>query len=339
MVRREPGQVQVAGRAKGAVLGHPIAHSKSPALHAAAYRELGLDFSYTAQDLQPEELGNFIRKVRADGNWFGLSVTMPLKMTIVPLLDALEGAAAMLGVVNTVVAGRAPAETGIPRPTTAAAGARRLAEVRVQPAGPFPAAAGSTGDVRLVGYNTDVAGIVNALRHAGVREQPRAAILGGGGTAVAAVAALKDLGAPRADVFVRDAGRSSAAAQTAAIVGLAHQMRSWTEAAGNVGGYDVVISTLPPHAADALAADLLPGDTIGRLLLDVAYDPWPSALAAAWEGRGGTIVPGLEMLLYQAVEQVRLFTSAALHCDGGPARVDSPDVINAMCDAVGLPRR
>ena len=299
MVRREPGQVQVAGRAKGAVLGHPIAHSKSPALHAAAYRQLGLDFSYTTQDLQPEELGDFIRKVRADGNWFGLSVTMPLKMTIVPLLDALEGAAAMLGVVNTVVA----------------------------------------GDVRLVGYNTDVAGIVNALRHAGVREQPRAAIVGGGGTAVAAVAALKDLGAPRADVFVRDAGRSSAAAQTAAIVGLAHQMRPWTEAAGNVGGYDVVISTLPPHAADALAADLVPGDTIGGLLLDVAYDPWPSALAAAWEERGGTIVPGLEMLLYQAVEQVRLFTSGALSCDGDPARVDSPDVINAMCDAVGLPRR
>ena len=299
MVRREPGQVQVAGRAQGAVLGHPIAHSKSPALHAAAYRQLGLDFSYTTQDLKPEELDDFIRKVRTDGNWFGLSVTMPLKTTIVPLLDALEGAAAMLGVVNTVV----------------------------------------TGDVRLVGYNTDVAGIVNALRYAGVREQPKAAILGGGGTAVAAVAALKDLGAPRADVFVRNAGRSSAAAQTAAVVGLAHQMRPWTEAAGNVGGYDVVISTLPPHAADALAADLVPGDTIGRLLLDVAYDPWPSALAAAWEERGGTIVPGLEMLLYQAVEQVRLFTSGALSCDGDPARVDSPDVINAMCDAVGLPRR
>ena len=299
MVRREPGQVQVAGRPQGAVLGHPIAHSKSPALHAAAYRQLGLDFSYTTQDLKPEELDDFIRKVRTDGNWFGLSVTMPLKTTIVPLLDALEGAAAMLGVVNTVV----------------------------------------TGDVRLVGYNTDVAGIVNALRYAGVREQPKAAILGGGGTAVAAVAALKDLGAQGADVFVRDAGRSSAAAQTAAIVGLAHQMRPWTEAAGNVGGYDVVISTLPPHAADALAADLVPGDTIGRLLLDVAYDPWPSALAAAWEERGGTIVPGLEMLLYQAVEQVRLFTSGALSCDGDPARVDSPDVINAMCDAVGLPRR
>jgi shikimate dehydrogenase len=281
------------------VLGHPIAHSKSPALHAAAYRQLGLDFGYAAQDLQAEELDGFIRRVRADGNWFGLSVTMPLKTAIVPLLDALEGAAATLGVVNTVVA---------------------------------------TG-VRLVGYNTDVAGIVNALRHAGVREQPSAAILGGGGTAVAAVAALEALGAPAADLFVRDAGRSSAAGQAAAVVGLAHRLRPWGEAVGTLAGYDVVISTLPPHAADALAADLAPGGTTGRLLLDVAYDPWPSGLAAVWEARGGTIVPGLEMLLYQAVEQVRLFTSAALDARDAPSGVGSPALINAMCDAVWLPRR
>jgi shikimate dehydrogenase len=67
------------------------------------------------------------------------------------------------------------------------------------------------------------------------------------------------------------------------------------------------------------------------LLLDVAYDPWPSALAAAWERAGGVVVHGLEMLLYQAIEQVRLFLPEA-----GPL---PHDVINRMCDAIGIARR
>ncbi len=291
----------------GAVLGHPIAHSKSPALHAAAYRQLGLDFSYSAEDLQPGDLDGFVQRVRSDGNWFGLSVTMPLKTAIVPLLDAVHGVAATLGVVNTVVSERT-ANTGPPA-------------------------------VRLTGYNTDVAGILNALQHAGVLGRPTAAILGGGGTAVAAVAALKDLDAPGVDIFVRDAARSSAAARTAAVVGLTHRLRPWTEAAAALARYDVVISTLPPHAADGLAAELPSAGTGGKLLLDVAYDPWPSAIAAAWEERGGTTVPGLEMLLYQAVEQVRLFTSAGVGGRDGAGLADQAGLVNAMCDAVGLPRR
>ena len=58
---------------------------------------------------------------------------------------------------------------------------------------------------------------------------------------------------------------------------------------------------------------------------------WPSALASAWSARGGAVVPGLEMLLYQAVEQVLLFTG------NGPEK--APRVIDAMCDAVNAPRR
>ena len=67
------------------------------------------------------------------------------------------------------------------------------------------------------------------------------------------------------------------------------------------------------------------------MLLDVAYDPWPSRIAAAWQDAGGTVVPGLEMLLYQAVEQVRHFTGLG---EAVPA-----EVIDVMCDAVGAPRR
>ncbi len=67
------------------------------------------------------------------------------------------------------------------------------------------------------------------------------------------------------------------------------------------------------------------------MLLDVAYDPWPSRIAAAWQDAGGTVVPGLEMLIYQAVEQVRHFT--------GLGDAVSAEVIDVMCDAVGAPRR
>jgi shikimate dehydrogenase len=70
---------------------------------------------------------------------------------------------------------------------------------------------------------------------------------------------------------------------------------------------------------------------IPGVLLDVAYDPWPSRIAGVWLEAGGTVVPGLEMLLYQAVEQVRLFTGLG---EALPA-----EVIDVMCDAVGAPRR
>jgi shikimate dehydrogenase len=70
---------------------------------------------------------------------------------------------------------------------------------------------------------------------------------------------------------------------------------------------DVVVSTVPAHAADGLAAELA-GRRVHGVLLDVVYDPRPTALSTAWEAAGGTSVGGERMLLHQAVEQVRLMT-------------------------------
>ncbi|WP_427018030.1 shikimate dehydrogenase [Pseudarthrobacter sp. P1] len=279
----------------GAVLGHPIGHSKSPALHRAAYAHLGLDYAYTAIDVEQDGVAALAERVRRDGDWYGLSVTMPLKGAIIAPLDELSATAATLGAVNTVVVDGA----------------------------------------RLSGHNTDVAGIVNALRHAGVGPAPRAAILGGGGTAVSAVAALARLGAPGVDVFVRDGAKAASTADVAAAVGLPCTLRGFDGAAAALPGYDVVISTLPPRAADPLAEALAGAALAGRFLLDVAYDPWPSAIAAAWTAGGGTIVAGIEMLLYQAVEQVKLFTPAGTFAAPGTEL----DVINVMCNSLGLARR
>jgi shikimate dehydrogenase len=292
---------------RAAVLGHPISHSKSPALHRAAYAHLGLDIAYSAIDVTESALPDFMRQVRdearADGSWRGLSVTMPLKSAMVAEVDEVRGVGRALGVVNTVA---------------------------------FEADAGSAGQTQLVAYNTDVAGIVNALRYAGAAPAPTAVILGGGGTAAAAIAALEELGAGSADVFVRDPGRAGEARAASAALGVPVQVLPLAGAAAAVAAADVVISTLPPRAADALAAELADAlaakltDAPG-VLLDVAYDPWPSRIAAVWQEAGGTVVPGLEMLIYQAVEQVRHFTGLG---EGLPA-----GVIDVMCDAVGAPRR
>ncbi|MFK0006058.1 shikimate dehydrogenase family protein [Paenarthrobacter sp. NPDC090520] len=279
---------------RAAVLGHPISHSKSPAMHSAAYAKLGVDIGYSAIDVTVESLPAFMETVRGDGSWCGLSVTMPLKTAMVAEVDEVRGAAAHLGVLNTVA---------------------------------FDLDGGS---VRRVGYNTDVAGIIEAVRYAGLATTPHAAILGGGGTSAAAIAAVQEMGAGHVDVFVRDVSRAVEAQAAAAAVGISLAVRPLTEASTAVAASDLVISTFPPRAADALADELAdqPG-TGGGVLLDVAYDPWPSRLAEVWHGHGGAVVPGLEMLMYQAAEQIRLFSG----CD-----VDAA-VIDVMCDSVGLPRR
>ena len=185
LVRGQPGTLRM--RLRAAVLGHPISHSKSPALHRAAYALLGLDIAYSAIDVTEDALPAFMRQVRdqarADSSWRGLSVTMPLKSAMVAEVDEVRGVARALGVVNTV------------------------------------AFESDGGPARLVAYNTDVAGIVNALRHAGAASSPTAAVLGGGGTAAAAVAALKELGAYSAELFVRDVSRAAEARAAAAAGG------------------------------------------------------------------------------------------------------------------------
>ncbi|WP_426979923.1 shikimate dehydrogenase family protein [Pseudarthrobacter sp. O4] len=325
---------------RAAVLGHPISHSKSPALHRAAYAHLGVELGYSAIDVTEAELPAFMARLRDDVRrgvgWRGLSVTMPLKTAMVAEVDEVRGVARALGVINTVAF-----EPGAPGGDPSGVG-------------PFRE---STGSPRLIGYNTDVAGIVNALRHAGAASAPAAAILGGGGTAAAAIAALKELGAAAVDVFVRDVGRAAEARAASAAVGLPVRVLPIAGAAAAVAAADVVISTLPPRAADTLAAELAEelaesfgqefGPEFGQaqagerspetgrnrpgVLLDVAYDPWPSRIAAVWQDAGGTVVPGLEMLIYQALEQVRHFTRLG---DAVPE-----EVIDVMCDAVGAPRR
>jgi shikimate dehydrogenase len=288
------------GPRRAAVLGHPVAHSLSPRLHRAAYAALGLDgWTYEALDTTEEALPGFLAAL--DGTWAGLSLTMPLKQTVIPLLDHLEPLAGVVGAVNTVL---------------------------VQPGGARPV---------LTGANTDVHGLVAALSEglgagAGAPAGSRSAVvLGAGATAASTLAALAELGCTAPVVHVRSLGRTGALARAAHRMGVEPVFRPLGEALGALQRADVVVSTLPPRAADDLAASLAAdagAPRSGAVLLDVAYDPRPTALCAAWAARGGVAVPGERMLLHQAVEQVRLMT-------GRPGPLTAMDA--ALADALDAP--
>lgn len=291
------------------VLGHPIAHSLSPALHRAAYDFLGeQNLGYDRRDTLPDDLPAIMHGVRhpkgtEDAPYIaGLSVTMPLKTAVIQYCDELSETARVTGAVNTVY----------PR-----------------------------GE-RVLGDNTDVIGIVNALRHAGLKPNPERdepAVIGGGATAISALTALHRLGYRRASVYARSLHKLGSVQEAADRLGVQLEQVSLADLPQNLAerGHHPVVSTLPAHAADEWASQLsgLKGasTTHRPVLLDVAYNPWPSALASAWEASGGAVVSGLEMLLYQAVEQVLLFTDCTLQ----PAELLG--LINAMCEAVGLPSR
>ena len=297
------------------VLGHPIAHSLSPALHRAAYAYLGeANLEYDRRDTLPDDLPAIMRGVRNPAGTeeapyiAGLSVTMPLKTAVIQYCDELSETARVTGAVNTVY----------PR-----------------------------GE-RVLGDNTDVIGIVNALLHAGLKPNPERdepAVIGGGATAISALTALHKLGYRRASVYARSLHKLGSVQEAADRLGVQLEQVSLADLPQNLAerGHHPVVSTLPAHAADEWASQLsgLKGAsnpagasaTHQPVLLDVAYNPWPSVLASVWEASGGAVVSGLEMLLYQAVEQVLLFTDRTL------SEGELLDLVNAMCAAVDLAPR
>ncbi len=153
---------------KAAVLGSPISHSLSPVLHRAAYRALGLT-GWTYDAIECDEAGLPALLDGCGQDWAGLSLTMPLKRAVLPLLDTADALVADVGCANTVIF---------------AAGARQ-------------------------GHNTDVPGMVNALTAAGVSGSGPVLLLGAGATACSALAAVRALGAGEVTVAVRDRQRAA----------------------------------------------------------------------------------------------------------------------------------
>ncbi|MCY7413521.1 MAG: shikimate dehydrogenase [Salinibacterium sp.] len=250
-----------------AVLGSPIEHSLSPAIHRAAYTVLGVNWSYAAAEVTAGDLSRWVNLL--DQEWRGLSLTMPLKREILPMLAVRHPLVDVVGAANTVL--------------MTANG--------------------------LAGFNTDVFGIVSALRGGGVTQVGDVHMFGSGATAASALVALAQLGARKVTVEARTVANASP------LLGLAEslEIEVVVKPFGNESlvsqGVDIVVSTMPGGAVVTPSIDQTVRER--ALLFDVVYSPWPSPMAREWLDVGGRVVSGLEMLLLQAVGQVSGFLAGA----------------------------
>ncbi|MFJ3619478.1 shikimate dehydrogenase [Streptomyces iakyrus] len=260
-----PAQATDARRA--AVLGSPIAHSLSPVLHRTAYQELGLaGWTYDRFEVDEAGLPAFFETLGAE--WAGLSLTMPLKRAVIPMLDEVSETAASVEAVNTVV---------------------------------------FTEGGRRIGDNTDIPGMVAALREHGIEEVDSAAVLGAGATASSALAALSRICPGDIAVYVRSEARAAEMRQWAERLDVSVRIADWADAEQALRA-PLVISTTPAGVTDALARSV---PERPAALFDVLYDPWPTDLAARWSAYGGAVVSGLDLLVHQAVLQVEQMTGLA----------------------------
>ncbi|HCT77869.1 MAG TPA: shikimate dehydrogenase [Micromonosporaceae bacterium] len=195
--------------------------------------------------------------------WAGLSLTMPLKEVALTVATAVSPLAEAIGAANTLV----------------------------------------RGEIGWYADNTDVPGMVAALREAGVDKPTSVAVLGAGGTARAALGAAAQLGVKRVMLFARRTEAIAELDPVAEALGLSLTGMTWPGVA-RAALHDVVISTVPKGVADDLNIQWRPS----TVLFDVVYDPWPTPLAASAEKAGCRIVSGLDLLLAQALGQFELFT-------------------------------
>jgi shikimate dehydrogenase len=152
--------------------------------------------------------------------------------------------------------------------------------------------------------NTDVPGLVAAFAEHGITVAETAVVLGGGATAASALAALAWLGVREVTLVVRDPARAEEVCRVAGELDLRLAVATLAQAE-QVGGHDLCVSTVPGGAVDAWADHFA---SVAPVLFDVAYHPWPTALAMAAARIGSEVLSGLDLLVHQAAFQVEMMT-------------------------------
>jgi shikimate dehydrogenase len=266
------------------LIGHPVGHSRSPAMQQAALDALGILARYELWDTPAEALAARVASLR-EPNMLGANVTIPHKLAVVPLLDEVSPEALRVaGVVNTIVREESP-----------------------------------TG-VRLIGHNTDVAGLAATLRDAGAELKGRRVVLLGAGGSAQAVAGLaaRDGAAGLVVAARRSEAAESLLADVVARLGKlpaearALHLGNALELARVLERCDVLVNATSVGMSDASACPLDPAllrrMPAGAFVLDIVYTPPETALLRAAREAGLAAANGLGMLLHQGAASFALWT-------------------------------
>lgn len=262
------------------IIGNPVEHSLSPAIHNAAFRRLALNYVYLAWRV--ESIGDAIRGLRALGNFCGASVTIPHKVSAVPFLDEIEPTARQIGAINTIVL-----EQGrlVGFNTDATGALRALREGGATLAGQRIIMMGSGGSARAIAFALAAESKAEALILLGVDDKER-------------VALARDLRA-KTSVVVEE-------------YSLDERVLGRTVPDAQVLIHCTPVGMSPRADATCVPAALLhPGLTV----MDVVYNPRETKLLKEAKRSGCKTISGIEMFLNQAVAQFELWTNQSAPVD------------------------
>ena len=260
---------------KFGLLGYPLGHSLSTYIHEAGFKSLGLDYTYELLETSPENLVERVKQLKY-GGYAGFNVTIPLKLPITMFLDEIDDSADVVGAVNTVVINQ---------------------------------------DRTLKGYNTDVLGFRNAIPNDVILNGKTAGVLGTGGAARAAIAALTQMGIKSIKIFTRNIPNSMKL--------LNYLEEHYTDTEFNVyqiehirnlSDIDILVNCTP-IGMQGRGADYTPVEekelcTLpqGAIVYDVIYNPKRTILLKLAAKNGYRTINGLDMLVSQAVESEKIWT-------------------------------
>ncbi|MDJ0736329.1 MAG: shikimate dehydrogenase [Nostocaceae cyanobacterium] len=256
------------------VIGYPVEHSLSPVMHNAAISELGVDFIYLPFPIKPEDLHRAIDGLEAIGV-VGLSVTIPHKQAILPLLSEIEPIAAAVGAVNTVI----------------------------------------RKNNKWIGTNTDIAGFISPLQNLDRDwSQTVAVILGNGGAARAVVAGCTELDCGEIHVVGRNQDKLEQfqASWENSPLEVNLKVHTWDKLPQLIPQANLLVNSTPigmyPNVEQsALSAEQmqnLPGDAIAY---DLIYTPNPTQFLQQAQQVGATAIDGLEMLVQQGAVALKMW--------------------------------
>lgn len=261
------------------VIGDPISHSKSPLIHKFWLERLGIDADYRACHVRADQLEAYCTSRRSDPAWRGCNVTIPHKQNVTIFLDEIDGRANGVGAVNTIL---------------------------------------RTADSRLIGTNTDVDGVAEAVARSRLPDGI-CVVIGSGGAARAAFAFLARSDCGQVRVIARSPEKAANAVREC---GLEAQIVPFAEAAGAISGASLLVNAtqLGMQGQQAMPGDIL--DVLGTMsgdavVFDMVYSPLDTELLEAARRLGFARSDGLVMLIGQAATAFERFFGepAPRQCD------------------------